>query len=59
MIARGWSNERIAVETGGTVRAVERSISRLFARLEVTRDPTVNARVAAAGLYLAAFGPAR
>lgn len=59
MIARGWSNERIAVETGGTVRAVERSISRLFARLKVTRDPTVNARVAAAGLYLAAFGPAR
>jgi len=59
MIARGWSNERIAAETGGTVRAVERSISRLFGRLEVTRDPTVNARVAAAGLYLSAFGPAR
>ncbi len=59
MIARGWSNERIAVETGGTVRAVERSVSRVFARLDVTRDPTVNARVAAAGLYLAAFGPVR
>lgn len=59
MIARGWSNERIAAETGGTVRAVERSISRLFGRLEVTRDSAVNARVAAAGMYLAAFGPAR
>lgn len=59
MIARGWSNERIAAETGGTVRAVERSVSRLFARLDLTRDPTVNARVAAAGLYLAAFGPVR
>lgn len=59
MIARGWSNERIAVETGGTVRAVERSISRLFGRLEVTRDPTVNPRVAAAALYLSAFGPSR
>ena len=59
MIARGWSNERIAEETNGTVRAVERSISRLFARLEVTRDSTVNARVAAAAMYLAAFGPAR
>lgn len=59
MIARGWSNERIAAETGGTVRAVERSISRLFGRLEVTRDSAVNARVAAAGMYLAAFGPVR
>ena len=59
MIARGWSNERIAEETGGTVRAVERSISRLFGRLDVTNDPTVNPRVAAAAMYLAAFGPAR
>lgn len=59
MIAKGWSNDRIAEETGGTVRAVERSISRLFGRLEVTNDATVNARVAAAAMYLAAFGPAR
>lgn len=59
MIARGWSNERIAEETGGTVRAVERSISRLFDRLRVGGDPTVNPRVAAAATYLAAFGPVR
>lgn len=59
MIARGWSNDRIAVETGGTVRAVERSISRLFGRLDVTNDATVNPRVAAAAMYLSAFGPAR
>ncbi len=59
MIARGWSNERIAVETGSTVRAVERSISRLFGRLDVASDPTVNPRVAAAALYLSAFGPSR
>lgn len=59
MIARGWSNERIAEETGGTLRAVERSISRLFDRLRVTGDPTVSPRVAAAATYLAAFGPVR
>ncbi|MFJ4167670.1 response regulator [Microbacterium sp. NPDC089698] len=59
MIARGWSNDRIAAETGSTVRAVERSISRLFDRLDVTGDPTVSPRVAAAAMYFAAFGPAR
>lgn len=59
MIARGWSNERIAEETGGSLRAVERSISRMFDRLRVTGDPTVSPRVAAAATYLAAFGPVR
>jgi len=59
MVARGWSNERIAEETASSVRAVERSISRLFDRLDVTGDPTVSPRVAAAAMYLAAFGPAR
>jgi len=59
MVARGWSNERIAAETASTVRAVERSISRLFERLDVTGDPTMSPRVAAAAMYLAAFGPAR
>ncbi|KXC05575.1 response regulator [Microbacterium hominis] len=59
MVARGWSNERIAQESGSTLRAVERSISRLFDRLDVTGDPTVSPRVAAAAIYLAAFGPVR
>lgn len=59
MIASGWSNERIAGETGSTVRAVERAISRLFERLDVTGDPNVSSRVAAAAMYIAAFGPAR
>lgn len=59
MIARGWSNERIANETGSTVRAVERSISRIFDRLDVTGDPTMNPRVTAAATYIAAFGPVR
>ncbi|MCI0157372.1 response regulator [Leifsonia shinshuensis] len=59
MIARGRSNERIAADTGASVRAVERSISRVFDRLGVTGDPTVSPRVAAAAMYIAAFGPSR
>lgn len=59
MIAQGWSNEQIARESGATVRAVERSISRIFERLGVTGDPATNPRVAAAARYLAAFGPQR
>ncbi|MBN9178607.1 MAG: response regulator transcription factor [Microbacterium sp.] len=59
MIARGWSNEQIATSSGATVRAVERSISRIFDRLGVTGDAAVSPRVAAATLYLAAFGPSR
>lgn len=57
MIARGWSNDRIAAETGSTVRAVERAISRLFDRLGVTGDPARTPRVTAAAMYIAAFGP--
>lgn len=59
MIARGWSNEQIAEASGSTVRAVERSVSRLFERLGVTGDAAVSSRVAAATMYVAAFGPAR
>lgn len=59
MIAQGWSNEQIARESGATVRAVERSISRIFERLGVSGDPATNPRVAAAARYLAAFGPQR
>ncbi len=59
MIARGWTNEQIAEASGSTVRAVERAISRLFERLGVTGDAGVNPRVAAATMYVAAFGPTR
>lgn len=59
LIARGASNEQIALETGVSMRAVERAISRIFDRLGVTGDPTRNPRVAAAALYLASFGPSR
>ena len=59
MIARGWSNEQIAARSGSTVRAVERSVSRIFDRLGVTGDAGVSPRVAAATRYVAAFGPVR
>ena len=59
MIARGWSNDQIAAASSSTVRAVERSVSRIFDRLGVTGDASVSPRVAAATLYLSAFGPAR
>ncbi len=57
MVARGWSNEQIAQHSGATVRAVERSISRIFDRLGVSGDPATSPRVAAAARYFAAFGP--
>lgn len=59
MIARGWSNEQIAHSSGATLRAVERSISRIFDRLGVTGDAARNPRVTVATMYLAVFGPAR
>ncbi|SKA80522.1 DNA-binding response regulator, NarL/FixJ family, contains REC and HTH domains [Agreia bicolorata] len=59
MIAKGWSNDHIAGVSGSSVRAVERSISRIFERLEVTGDATISPRVAAAAMYMAAFGPSR
>ncbi|KKI16850.1 MULTISPECIES: response regulator transcription factor [unclassified Leucobacter] len=59
MVAQGWSNEQIAQHSGATVRAVERSISRIFDRLGVSGDPATNPRVAAAARYLAEFGPQR
>lgn len=59
LLARGASNEQIADSTQSTVRAVERSISRIFQRMELTGDPTINPRVVAAARYIAAFGPGR
>lgn len=59
MAARGWSNEQIAEQSGAGLRAVERSVSRIFERLGVSGDRGVNARVTAAAQYLAEFGPAR
>ncbi len=59
LVSGGASNEQIARETGVSVRAVERAISRIFERLGVAGDPARNPRVAAAAMYLASFGPPR
>ncbi len=59
MIAQGWSNEQIAAASASTVRAVERSVSRIFDRLGVSGDTGVSPRVAVATMYVAAFGPPR
>ncbi|TQJ32101.1 response regulator [Microbacterium sp. SLBN-146] len=59
MVSRGWSNEQIAHASRISVRAVERSISRIFARLGLTGDLAINPRVAAAALYITEFGPVR
>ena len=56
LVARGWSNEQIARERGTTTRAVERAVSRIFARLDLGAVGT-NPRVRASALYLAEFGP--
>lgn len=57
LIALGWTNERIAAERGITQRAVEQSAHRLYGRLGLVADTGTNARVRAARLYVAAFGP--
>ncbi|WP_245934011.1 response regulator [Branchiibius hedensis] len=59
LVARGASNEQIAETTDSSVRAVERSISRIFQRLNISADPAINPRVVAAARYIAAFGPGR
>ncbi|WP_026095967.1 response regulator [Microbacterium sp. B19] len=57
LVARGWSNEQIAHERGTTTRAVERAVSRIFARLDLGAATGTNPRVRASALYLAEFGP--
>ncbi|KTR87834.1 hypothetical protein NS220_16990 [Microbacterium testaceum] len=57
LVSRGWSNEQIARERGITTRAVERAMSRIFARLDLHTAGGTNPRVRASALYLAEFGP--
>lgn len=51
LIAEGASNEGIAQARGTSVRAVESMVSRIFSVLELTGDPLMSQRVAAARLY--------
>lgn len=59
LLAAGFSNAEIARRRGVTVRAVEKSIERIFTALGVSGDDRTTPRVAAATLYTAAFGDAR
>jgi DNA-binding NarL/FixJ family response regulator len=52
-MAEGKSNEAIAAHQGTSVRAVEKHISAVFSKLELTEEPSVHRRVKAVLLYLA------
>lgn len=56
LIARGHSNAEIARRSRRGLRAVERTITRIFDTLGVGSDPTVNPRVASSNRYISAFG---
>jgi DNA-binding NarL/FixJ family response regulator len=50
-IASGKSNAAIAASLFMTKRAVEKSINSIFAKLELSEDPDISRRVAAALIY--------
>jgi len=56
LVARGFSNSKIAEQRGTTVRAVEGIISRIFDALKIDTTGSYNARVEAARAYLRATG---
>ncbi|WP_431278925.1 response regulator [Leifsonia poae] len=55
-LAAGASNAEIARRRGVSVRAVEKSVERIFAALGLTGSEAVTPRVAAASLYITTFG---
>ena len=56
MLAAGLSNAEIARRRNVSVRAVEKSVERVFAALGLTGDDRTTPRVAAATLYTRTFG---
>lgn len=56
LLAAGLSNAEIARRRGVSVRAVEKSVERVFAALGLTSAEHTTPRVAAATLYTATFG---
>ncbi|MFE4949128.1 DNA-binding response regulator [Leifsonia sp. NPDC056665] len=56
LLAAGLTNAEIARRRGVSVRAVEKSVERVFQALGLTRDDGIAPRVAAATLYTATFG---
>ena len=59
LLAAGLSNAEIARRRGVSVRAVEKSVERVFAALGLTGDDRTTPRVAAATLYTRTFGDPR
>ncbi|MFF1876685.1 response regulator [Leifsonia sp. NPDC058230] len=55
-LAAGASNAEIARRRGVSVRAVEKSVERIFAALGLSSSEAVTPRVAAASLYITTFG---
>lgn len=56
LIAAGLTNGEIAERRGGSLRAVERLITRTFEILGVSDDPQHNPRVVVTNLYTRTFG---
>ncbi|MFB9747150.1 response regulator transcription factor [Leifsonia shinshuensis] len=56
LLAAGLTNAEIARRRGVSVRAVEKSVERVFQALGLTGDDGIAPRVAAATLYTATFG---
>ncbi len=56
LLAAGYSNAEIARRRGVSVRAVEKSVERVFAALGLSGDDRTTPRVAAATMYTSTFG---
>lgn len=56
LLAAGLSNAEIARRRGVSVRAVEKTVERVFAALDLSGGDRTTPRVAAATLYTATFG---
>ena len=59
LLASGLTNAEIARRRGVSVRAVEKSVERVFQALGLTGDDTTAPRVTAATLYRATYGDPR
>ncbi|MGG7510748.1 response regulator transcription factor [Plantibacter sp. YIM 135249] len=55
-IAAGWSNAEIANRRSISLRAVEKSVGRIFASLGIASDTATTPRVVAAAIYMSVFG---
>lgn len=56
MVAQGLSTQEIADRRGVTSKAVEHMLTKIYVRLDLPRDPSVNQRVQLANAYLTASG---